>query len=82
MLCVVRTRTPPPTHPTHAPRAHTPLTPRAQTLVDAVVHAVNEDYKSMAEDFIKLGFLAPGGAGGGASTRACMHVHLCCPPAA
>lgn len=31
-----------------------------QTLVDAVVHAVNEDYRSMAEDFIKLGFLAPG----------------------
>jgi len=31
-----------------------------QTLVDAVVHAVNEDYQSMAEDFIKLGFLAPG----------------------
>ena len=31
-----------------------------QTLVDAVVHAVNEDYASMAGDFIKLGFLAPG----------------------
>ncbi|KAL6763578.1 ABC1 family-domain-containing protein [Haematococcus lacustris] len=29
-------------------------------LVDAVVHAVNEDYKGMAGDFIKLGFLAPG----------------------
>ncbi|KXZ42117.1 hypothetical protein GPECTOR_201g367 [Gonium pectorale] len=29
-------------------------------LIDAVVHAVNEDYKAMAEDFIKLGFLAPG----------------------
>ena len=31
-----------------------------QTLVDAVVHAVNEDYDSMAGDFIRLGFLAPG----------------------
>jgi predicted unusual protein kinase regulating ubiquinone biosynthesis (AarF/ABC1/UbiB family) len=29
-------------------------------LVDAVVHAVNEDYREMAGDFIKLGFLAPG----------------------
>jgi predicted unusual protein kinase regulating ubiquinone biosynthesis (AarF/ABC1/UbiB family) len=29
-------------------------------LIDAVVHAVNEDYSSMAGDFIKLGFLAPG----------------------
>ncbi|GIL64516.1 hypothetical protein Vafri_18415 [Volvox africanus] len=29
-------------------------------LIDAVVHAVNEDYSAMAEDFIKLGFLAPG----------------------
>ncbi|KAG2497142.1 hypothetical protein HYH03_004733 [Edaphochlamys debaryana] len=29
-------------------------------LIDAVVHAVNEDYRAMAEDFIKLGFLAPG----------------------
>lgn len=29
-------------------------------LIDAVVHAVNEDYVAMAEDFIKLGFLAPG----------------------
>ena len=26
-----------------------------QVLVDAVVHAVNEDYENMAEDFIKLG---------------------------
>ena len=41
--------------PTHPP-PHTPH----QTLVDAVVHAVNEDYASMAGDFIKLGFLAPG----------------------
>lgn len=32
----------------------------AQVLIDAVVHAVNEDYKSMAGDFIKLGFLTPG----------------------
>ena len=31
-----------------------------QVLIDAVVHAVNEDYKQMAGDFIKLGFLAPG----------------------
>jgi len=31
-----------------------------QVLVDAVVHAVNEDYAEMAEDFIKLGFLSPG----------------------
>lgn len=29
-------------------------------LIDAVVHAVNNDYESMAQDFIKLGFLAPG----------------------
>lgn len=25
-----------------------------QTLIDAIVHAVNEDYEGMAEDFIKL----------------------------
>ncbi len=25
-----------------------------QTLIDAVVHAVNEDYEEMAKDFIKL----------------------------
>jgi predicted unusual protein kinase regulating ubiquinone biosynthesis (AarF/ABC1/UbiB family) len=31
-----------------------------QTLIDAVVHAVNEDYDGMAGDFIRLGFLAPG----------------------
>jgi len=31
-----------------------------EVLIDAVVHAVNKDYKSMAQDFIKLGFLAPG----------------------
>jgi len=31
-----------------------------QVLVDAVVHAVNEDYESMAGDFIQLGFLAQG----------------------
>jgi len=31
-----------------------------QVLVDAVVHAVNNDYVNMAGDFIKLGFLAPG----------------------
>jgi hypothetical protein len=28
--------------------------------VDAVVHAVNEDYKAMAGDFVALGFLSPG----------------------
>jgi len=31
-----------------------------QVLVDAVVHAVNEDYRGMAGDFVSLGFLAPG----------------------
>eukprot|EP01024_Parvocaulis_polyphysoides_P056097 TRINITY_DN5847_c2_g1_i2.p1 TRINITY_DN5847_c2_g1~~TRINITY_DN5847_c2_g1_i2.p1 ORF type:complete len:630 (-),score=81.06 TRINITY_DN5847_c2_g1_i2:444-2333(-) len=31
-----------------------------EVLIDAVVHAVNRDYQEMAEDFIKLGFLAPG----------------------
>mmetsp|Transcript_32238 Transcript_32238/g.44976 ORF Transcript_32238/g.44976 Transcript_32238/m.44976 type:complete len:465 (+) Transcript_32238:2-1396(+) len=31
-----------------------------EILIDAVVHAVNEDYKEMAGDFVKLGFLAPG----------------------
>jgi predicted unusual protein kinase regulating ubiquinone biosynthesis (AarF/ABC1/UbiB family) len=31
-----------------------------QTLIDAVVHAVNEDYVAMAGDFTRLGFLAPG----------------------
>lgn len=31
-----------------------------QILIDAVVHAVNEDYVGMAGDFIDLGFLAPG----------------------
>ncbi|GAB5366906.1 hypothetical protein AAMO2058_001184100 [Amorphochlora amoebiformis] len=31
-----------------------------EILVDAVVHAVNEDYKEMAGDFMRLGFLAPG----------------------
>lgn len=29
-------------------------------LIDAVVHAVNEDYDEMAGDFIKLGFLSAG----------------------
>lgn len=29
-------------------------------MIDAVVHAVNEDYEEMAYDFIKLGFLQPG----------------------
>lgn len=31
-----------------------------QVLIDAVVHAVNEDYVEMAGDFTRLGFLAPG----------------------
>jgi len=31
-----------------------------EILIDAVVHAVNEDYKEMAGDFMRLGFLAPG----------------------
>lgn len=31
-----------------------------EVLVDAVVHAVNEDYEAMAGDFIQLGFLSPG----------------------
>ncbi|XP_059460761.1 protein ACTIVITY OF BC1 COMPLEX KINASE 1, chloroplastic isoform X2 [Corylus avellana] len=31
-----------------------------QILIDAVVHAVNEDYVEMANDFTRLGFLTPG----------------------
>ncbi|KAL3702344.1 hypothetical protein R1sor_020366 [Riccia sorocarpa] len=31
-----------------------------QVLIDAIVHAVNEDYVEMAGDFTRLGFLAPG----------------------
>jgi predicted unusual protein kinase regulating ubiquinone biosynthesis (AarF/ABC1/UbiB family) len=31
-----------------------------QILTDAVVHAVNEDYYEMANDFTRLGFLAAG----------------------
>ncbi|XP_054788805.1 protein ACTIVITY OF BC1 COMPLEX KINASE 1, chloroplastic [Prosopis cineraria] len=31
-----------------------------QILIDAVVHAVNEDYGEMANDFTRLGFLSPG----------------------
>ncbi|KAK7377314.1 hypothetical protein VNO80_02737 [Phaseolus coccineus] len=31
-----------------------------QILIDAVVHAVNEDYAEMANDFTRLGFLTPG----------------------
>jgi predicted unusual protein kinase regulating ubiquinone biosynthesis (AarF/ABC1/UbiB family) len=30
-----------------------------ETLVDALVHLVNKDYTDLAEDFVKLGFLAP-----------------------
>ena len=31
-----------------------------QVLVDAVVHAVNKDYRGMAGDFVNLGFLTAG----------------------
>ncbi len=31
-----------------------------ESLVDAVVHLINKDYQDLANDFIKLGFLAPG----------------------
>ncbi len=31
-----------------------------ETLVDALVHLINKDYLELAQDFIKLGFLAPG----------------------
>ncbi len=30
-----------------------------ETLVDAVVHLINQDYPELAEDFVKLGFLTP-----------------------
>ncbi|MEM0979013.1 MAG: AarF/ABC1/UbiB kinase family protein [Cyanobacteria bacterium P01_H01_bin.58] len=30
-----------------------------ETLVDAVVHLINQDYTRLAEDFVKLGFLTP-----------------------
>jgi predicted unusual protein kinase regulating ubiquinone biosynthesis (AarF/ABC1/UbiB family) len=30
-----------------------------ETLVDAVVHLINQDYGHLAEDFVKLGFLTP-----------------------
>ncbi len=30
-----------------------------ETLVDAVVHLINQDYTDLAEDYVKLGFLAP-----------------------
>ncbi|MBD2092942.1 AarF/ABC1/UbiB kinase family protein [Microcoleus sp. FACHB-1515] len=30
-----------------------------ETLVDAVVHLINKDYSLLAQDFVKLGFLAP-----------------------
>ncbi len=30
-----------------------------ETLVDAVVHLINKDYKELAQDFVKLGFLTP-----------------------
>ncbi|HTL89232.1 MAG TPA: AarF/ABC1/UbiB kinase family protein [Leptolyngbya sp.] len=31
-----------------------------ETLVDAIVHLINKDYLDLAQDFVKLGFLAPG----------------------
>lgn len=31
-----------------------------ETLVDAVVHLINQDYEHLAQDFVTLGFLAPG----------------------
>ena len=31
-----------------------------EVLIDAIVHAINEDYRDMALDFIKLGFLNKG----------------------
>jgi predicted unusual protein kinase regulating ubiquinone biosynthesis (AarF/ABC1/UbiB family) len=31
-----------------------------ESLVDAVVHLINKDYEDLANDFISLGFLAPG----------------------
>jgi predicted unusual protein kinase regulating ubiquinone biosynthesis (AarF/ABC1/UbiB family) len=31
-----------------------------ETLVDSVVHLINQDYGLLAEDFVKLGFLTPG----------------------
>lgn len=30
-----------------------------ETLVDSVVHLINKDYTELAEDFVRLGFLAP-----------------------
>lgn len=49
-----------------------------QVLIDAVVHAVNEDYHEMAGDFIKLGFLAPGEPAGLSRMRPhAMHAACC-----
>lgn len=31
-----------------------------ETLVDAVVHLINQDYNALTRDFVNLGFLAPG----------------------
>lgn len=39
---------------------HPFLQQNKQILIDAVVHAVNEDYAEMANDFTRLGFLSPG----------------------
>ena len=43
-----------------------------QTLIDAVVHAVNEDYKGMADDFVQLVCAAyPGRVGFSGLCTAC-----------
>lgn len=44
-----------------------------QTLIDAIVHAVNEDYQGMAEDFIKL--VTPAPASTACHTKAWFHLH-------
>ncbi|MBX2863842.1 MAG: AarF/ABC1/UbiB kinase family protein [Leptolyngbyaceae cyanobacterium MAG.088] len=31
-----------------------------ETLVDSVVHLINQEYEKLADDFVKLGFLTPG----------------------
>lgn len=34
--------------------------PMKESLVDSVVHLINQDYEELAKDFVALGFLAPG----------------------
>lgn len=43
-----------------------------QTLIDAIVHAVNEDYEGMAEDFIKLVSLFTVTSPAGESSASCV----------